>query len=261
MERDTAVKFLRRRCVFDPPLSADQAESIWQPVHQAVAGLERTVQCPIELPLSAEETRLAEEAARFFEANRVPHLQAIVKVDPFQLVAHQPSILMEQAAKYEPSVRDSAGWFSEAILAPLPRTMDLQIRLGPNILEAEVPHSEFGVFFDPEGRYTIQEHLRHVTVFQIPEVDRMMLWSGYHRSYARVMSTGLDPEKRPQLMVLTDKPFLDILSVPSEREVLCGPTPPLFSDFFDERLYLTVKVRRQKFQVRVRAECVGIDEE
>lgn len=45
-----------------------------------------------------------------------------------------------------------------------------------------------------------------------------------------------------------------------EREMLTGARPPLFGDFFDERFFIKVKLRKKRFELQIRGQIVAIDE-
>jgi hypothetical protein len=105
--------------------------------------------------------------------------------------------------------------------------------------------------------------MRYVTAWDLPGLSRTLLWAGYHRSYARIANTAPDANVRSLMMVLADVGTVDVFpSAPNGglRAILCGANPPLFGDFFDDRLCLTVNLRKKKYQVQVRANCVPLDD-
>ena len=86
----------------------------------------------------------------------------------------------------------------------------------------------------------------------------MMLWAGYHQSYACMLSTAPDAMDRSLVVTLTTD---GISGSPNhgKRKMLTGPRPPLFCDFFDARFFMNVKLRKRRFELRVRAELVPVD--
>jgi hypothetical protein len=91
----------------------------------------------------------------------------------------------------------------------------------------------------------------------------MMLWAGYHRSYARMLSIAPDAMDRSLVVALTKDADLKVSTGSpnhGERKILTGPRPPLFGDFFDARFFMNVKLRKRRFELRVRAELVPVDE-
>ncbi len=91
----------------------------------------------------------------------------------------------------------------------------------------------------------------------------MMLWAGYHRSYARMLSIAPDAIDRSLVVALTRDGVLKVLpGSPNhgELKMLTGARPPLFGDFFDARFFMNVRLRKRRFELRVRAELVPIDE-
>ena len=72
----------------------------------------------------------------------------------------------------------------------------------------------------------------------------MLLWAGYHRSYARMARAVPEAMVRSALMVLTTDGTLDTSpGAPDQglRAIICGDAPPLFADFLDDRLVMKVK--------------------
>jgi hypothetical protein len=71
-----------------------------------------------------------------------------------------------------------------------------------------------------------------------------------------------DAIDRSLLVVLTtDGDFLLSADSPNQglREMLRGPRPPLFRDFFDDRFVMKVKLRKKRFELQIRAQLVGIN--
>ena len=85
--------------------------------------------------------------------------------------------------------------------------------------------------------FGIQEFMKNATVNRFD--GRLWLWSGYHRSYARIANMAPDAIDRSLLVVrTTDGDFLVASNSPNQglRDMLRGRRPALFRDFFDERL-------------------------
>jgi hypothetical protein len=265
MPRDQAIAFLRGLCVFDPPLTEQQAESFWAPYNQNVAGLQRRVTTPEKLPLNAQEERWAAEAMNFYTNTlHVPNARGIIKIDPFSLVAHQNYVLTERATTYSARLQSATDWFNEAVKPSLPPPRNIQAFAMPNAMNIDLPHEEFTLGFNvPLSQFAVQENIRYVTAWEVQQFNRMFLWAGYHRSYARMVNVASDANVRSLLMVLADMGTVDVF--PGEpnggrRAILCGPNPPLFGDFFDDRLCAAVRLRKRRFQLQVRASCVSIDD-
>jgi len=65
------------------------------------------------------------------------------------------------------------------------------------------------------------------------------------------------------LMVLADSQVdaLPNTSLPFGKDIVIGATPPVFGDFLDPLMSVTLDLRRKKYQVQVRASLVAIDAE
>jgi hypothetical protein len=90
----------------------------------------------------------------------------------------------------------------------------------------------------------------------------MLLWSGYHRSYARALSAQPEGIEAPALVALAENvvaPPIAGSETPFDRLVR-GPRPPFFADFFDDRLFISVNLRRRRAQMRIRSEIAWIDD-
>lgn len=261
MERGPAVKYLREECVFDPPLTDLQAEELWQQKRQAVDGLgEQDCTAPVSLPLAPEEDRAARAFMQHFRRLGAQNIREVLKIDPMQLVTHQPYIVLDRVRQHAPHVSTSQGWIRECLSTTAPAPLQLQMRHGLNAVDALIPHGEFIFGFDPMRGFIIQELNKHVTVNAFNR--RLWLWSGYHRSYARIANMAPDAIDRSLLVVrTTDADFLVSSTSPNQglREMLCGLRPPLFRDFFDERLFMAVKLRKKRFELQVRAAVVPIN--
>jgi hypothetical protein len=266
MPKDQAVKFLREQCVFDPALTDQAAEDLWRPYSEQVGELQRSISIPERLALNPREREWAKEAMDFYtDTLKLTNVKGIIKVDPFGLIAHQSYILIERANAYAARLQSSTEWFNEAVKPSPPAPKNVQIFTGPNAMNVDLPHGEFTMAFDPSrSLYAIQENLRYVTAWEVEQFNRMFLWAGYHRSYARMVRAAPDANVRSLLMVLADVGTVDVF--PGEpngglRAILCGPNPPVFGDFFDERFFVTVRLRKKRFQLQVRASCVPIDDD
>lgn len=262
MERDAAVRFLRDECIFDPPLSEQDAENLWRPYREAVQNLPvREARAPERLPLDNPEREAAQRFLQEHHRRGATNILDVIKVDPFRLVVHQHQVVLDRAQDYADSLRTSAGWIAQSLPTRVPAQSQVQIQARPNTMDIRIPHAEFVFAFDPRGGFQIQELARHVTVTAFEE--RIMLWAGYHRSYARIATTAPDAIDRSLLVVLTtDGTFAVAPDSPNQglRDTLCGLRPPLFSDFFDERFFMRVQLLKKRFELRVRAKVVPINE-
>jgi hypothetical protein len=260
MQREVALSYLCRDCVEFPPFSEAEAESLWNEYRSRVAALPaRDAKSPERLRMTSEEK---DAAAKFLAPHRSnPHIQDVIKVDPMLLVIHQLYMIPERANPYMEQA-SSRSWCIRQCLAVRPsETRMLRGEFRRNSAEIEIPHREFAVNFFPGNSFAVEELAAHVSATEFG--NRMLLWAGYHRAYARTASVKLDAADRSLLVVLS-KDAEHILAPnspdPLLRAMLLGSRPPLFADFFDDHLYLKVKLRRKRFELRISASVQAVDE-
>jgi len=243
-------------------MTAEAADQTWIQYRDRVAALpDRDCRAPALLPLTADEQRLAENFMRFHRQHPQPSVREVIKINPMNLVTHQPHVLLEKAAEYARDASD-ATHFARHSLALAQGINNIQVLHGLNAMDIAIPHGEFAVAFDPATqRWGVLELARHisVTAFQ----NRMLLWAGYHRSYAFMERENPEGIERSLLVALTtDADFFVSQQSPNQglRAIVCGLRPPLFRDFFDDALFMPVNLKRKRFVLQVRAQCVGVDE-
>jgi len=257
-ERDDAVHILRSDCDFGAPLTEAEAEARWRPYRDRVEALPpRDSAAPPELLLD----QLEERAARQFMAHHrnSANILRVIKVDPMRLIAKQLIVVTERSERYRREVRTASGWLQKA-LDTTRQAHQIRANCGVMAMDLEVPHGEFVTAFNPNGTWEVQETARHVSVtgFQ----GRMMLWAGYHRSYARVSIMAPDAIDRSLVVALTtDGDFFVSQASPNQglRDTLCGLRPPLFADFFDDDFFMRIPLKRRRFVLQVRARTVPVD--
>src|SRR5437660_10864421 len=90
MDKDVAVRYLTPNCMFDPPITAEEAEAIWRPYRDHCEALpEREALAPARLPLSHEERQHATQFMAALSRMGPHNIQEIVKVDLSRVVVHQ----------------------------------------------------------------------------------------------------------------------------------------------------------------------------
>jgi hypothetical protein len=261
MDKDSAIQFLCDACIFDQPVSTAGAEALWDSYRSKVEAIpERDALAPKRLPITDfhESEAVNKFRQRFRGATNV--LDAI-RIDPMQLVVHQLYVIMDRSGSYGNKVDSRLKWIKNAVLcdglAP-----DLRFRTGRSAIDVEVPHAEYIFVCDPRTlKLAFPQLARHVSVTAFD--NRMVLTAGYHRTYARMESMPPDARDRSIVVPLTtDGDFLVSPASPNQgvREMLMGRRPPLFADFFDERLFIKVKLRKKRFELQIRGQIVAIDE-
>ena len=262
MDRDLAVKFLTEDCEFDPPLTKERAAELWAEFQARVTALPpRTVTAPARIPLTEQcEIDGKREFLRRFRA--AANVLDVIKIDPSNLIVHQLYVVTERSRQYEARVQTPNGWVRECLLGDGANSnVQLQIQSGMNLANVQLPHAEFSFSFAPQVGFQIQQFARHVTVTEFG--DRMLLWAGYHRSFARMASIAPDAIERSLVVALTtDGVFKVSPASPNqgEREMLTGDRPPFFGDFLDPRFFMSVPLRKKRFELQIRAQIVSIDD-
>lgn len=260
LPKESAVQFLTTECIFNEPMDSEQAERIWAQYHERVEALpERNCLAPQPIPLSREEQAIADNFMRSHRQN--VNVRGVIKINPLNLVTHQPHVNLNQCANYSHDAI-SAARYAKHSLAIAQGVHNLAIRAGLNLMDVDVPHGEFAFVFNQNaGQFQILELARHVSVTTFQ--NRMLLWAGYHRSYAFMANANPDGIERSLLVALTtDADFLVSPQSPNQglRAIVCGLRPPLFRDFLDANFFMEVNLKRKRWVLQVRAACVGIDD-
>jgi hypothetical protein len=262
IEKDSAVSILINDCIFDPPLSRDRAERIWQEYNQRVNAINMRIGgAPQRLPLDRHEQNAADTFIRFHrQRGHLGSIREVIKIDPMGLIAHQPIVVIDQAAKYTADATSAASYARHS-LGTAAGAHNLQLQGGLNAVDVALPHGEFAFFFNQQmGRFEVTELARHISVTEFQ--NRMLLFAGYHRSYARIERANIEGMDRSLLVALTtDGDFLLSTASPNQglRATLCGFRPPLLRDFFDPDFVMRVHLKRKRFVLQVRAQIVPID--
>jgi hypothetical protein len=259
LPKEAALQFLND-CVFNEPLTPERAEGIWSEHRDRVAALpERDCTAPVSLPLTREEKALADSFMQFHRQSA--NVREVIKINPLNLVTHQPYVNLDQSGKYRQDAINATRYAKHS-LAIAQGTHNMQVQAGLNMMDVQVPHGEFAFFFNQQmGQFQVLELARHISVtgFQ----DRMLLWAGYHRSYAFMDRANPEGIERSLLVALTtDADFLVSPQSPNQglRAVICGLRPPLFRDFLDRDLFMDVNLKRKRWVLQVRSACVGVDD-
>jgi len=263
MERDVALSYLCKDCVDSPPFSEAEAESLWNEYRALVSALpERAAKSPERLKLNSEEKDAAEKFLATHRQAADPHIKEVIKVNPMGLVIHQLTMTLDVAKPYMDQAA-ARSWCIRQCLAVRPReTKMLRGNFRRNGADIEVPHREFAANFVPGNTFGVEELAAHVSATEFG--DRILLWAGYHRAYARMASLKPDASDRSLLVVLSkdaDYILAPDSPEPELRATLLGARPPLFADFFDERLFLKVRLRRKRFELRIRASVEAVDDD
>jgi hypothetical protein len=94
LPKEAALQFLND-CVFNEPLTPERAEGIWSEHRDRVAALpERDCTAPVSLPLTREEKALADSFMQFHRQSA--NVREVIKINPLNLVTHQPYVNLDQ---------------------------------------------------------------------------------------------------------------------------------------------------------------------
>ena len=264
MQRDVALSYLCKDCADLPPYSETEAESLWNEYRAVVGALpERAAQSPERLNLTSAEKDAAE---KFLAPHRLAgnsHIRDVIKVDPMGLVIHQLYMTLNIAREYMDHAT-ARSWCIRHCLTVRPNESKmLQGNFRRNSAEIEIPHREFAVNFEPGNTFGIEELAAHVSATEFG--DRTLLWAGYHRAYARAAASLKAAAVDRSLLVVLSRDADHILAPdspePELRTMLLGPRPPLFADFFDERLFLKVRLRKKRYELRLKASVEAVNDD
>jgi len=259
MDKEQALKFLLEDCLFSDPLTFSAAEEVWNLHKTSVESLPREAPPGVQkLSLSAADLK----AARKFRSWH-PDAESVidfVRLNPMDLVVHQLWVSIDIAGSYRDKVTPDK-WLYTALLDP-PSDSRLQWRRDDNAVIFDLPHSEFILAGPalPSGELRVSEAQGFVTVAF--HVGHALLMSGYHRTFACAQRT-LDVENAPRGVLFGVSNQLEAMGSMADdvRSMMDGPRPPRLGDFFDDRLFLPVTLRRRRYQLRIRYEVAEIEEE
>src|SRR6266478_2630508 len=251
MTKKEALAFLTGEIL--PPLGEKEAIKLWESYCQRVAALgNRGCQKPANAAHNLKEKLAADRIVKASRKNGERNVKGLIKVDPLNLVVHQLRIFEERAEPYVDLVSDPITKV-KTCLPPLPVGRQLPTKRVGGKTIIELPHGEFRIVPGPNKKLEIQELAHHVAINAFD--DRLLLWAGYHRTYAVTLASQANPEEIERLVpaVLTtdaDDAFLCALAGFSEkRDMVRGACPALFRDFFDPDLCLSINLRKQRRQI------------
>lgn len=258
MDREQALKFLLEDCLFSAPLTLAIAGEIWEFHKTIVENL------PPEEPLSLRKLPLSAadlKAARKFRSWHADAESVIdfVKLNPMDLVVHQLWASSDIADGYRDKVAPDK-WLYTALLDP-PSDSGVKWRREADMIVFDLPHSEFFLSgpAQPSGEMRVSEAQGFVTVAF--HADRALLLSGYHRTFA-CAQRALDVENAPRGVLFGVSNQLAAMGSTADEvlRMMEGPRPPRIADFFDDRLFLPVTLRRRRYQMRIHYQVFETEE-
>ena len=259
MEREQALKFLTEDCLFATPLTLAITTEIWESSKAIVESLPAADPLQIHpLPLSAADLKAARKFRNLHP--NAQHIADFVRLNPMDLVVHQLWISTAIAERYRDNVTPDK-WLQTALLDPLSNSRLNATREGDTIT-FDLPHAEF--FLDgptgPQQQMRIAEADGFITVSF--HANRALLVRGYHRTFAcaQYIREAVNAP-RGVLFGLSNQ----LATIGSEaddiRRTMESPRPPRVADWFDDRLFLPVALRRRRYRIRIQCELSEIADE
>lgn len=248
-EREQAISYLRSDCFFDPPWTDEQAGLAWAQYRGRVESLpERAFHQPERFPIPANQRQLVDE---FLQRLRGPEVLDVLKVNPMELVAYQFYVVTDRANHHHQQPLD---WARKFLVIDRP-TSQLPIRVEEGTIKVNLPHAEHMIGLQPDGAFRIQQGGGFVSSVEIE--GRLILKAGYHRSFAFSRAVMNEPEARDRSVLValtrTVPPQLaPDFSHQGLRTTVLGSRPPLFSDFFNCDLAMTVRLLKKRWEMHLK---------
>jgi len=265
-------------CIFNPPLTKKNAIALWKGYRDKVEAIPpRTPHNPTQLqPTADEATAIGEHTRRMNAGPFRQQFCGVIKVDPAELVIHQYHVITERAEQYAQEMAGDTTRINHCLGVGLAFTGTLVPRwVGLKRSVIDLPHSEFKPVPVPGG-FTFKEWDRYITVVPCPAKDRLLLWAGYHRSYALLalcQAGGDAAGAAPLLTVMTGmldaEAFFKGSARVAVRDAVLGQKPAFLSDFLDPDLFICVNLRKKRAEGRIdlikptklRGSVVQVDDE
>lgn len=268
---DKAIHFLMNDCVFDPPLTESDARALWRTYYDRAAAMPTRPPLAIMSQAMTGEEKMHAASFKNFLNQRKPHdIIDVVKVEIPNLVVMQYVVVTEKADDYRGKVSSDKDW-RKAILPTVAnpaRALPLSIyQEGLNTKATyDLPHGEFRFQHAPGGIFGAGELLRHVTVTEFG--GRMGLLAGYHRTFAKFLSTPTAAVP-VMLVALAKNTFVSPAPVSAAPGVIAanagldafGERPAYFSDFFTDDFFIDVDLKKKRWQLQVVATNIAIDDQ
>jgi hypothetical protein len=255
MPRTEALDFLLNKCVFDTPLQEAEALTIWNGYKEKGAALgSRKCTIPDRQKLSMPE-KIAVSKLKKNPPKMQDRLHDVLKIDPNRCVIHQFYVVTERSAAYV-SMMTTTRPRIKFCFGQDQQVPTIEDRGALRIIR--LPHFEYDLEQRPLPNGTtnlnLQEWPRLIVAVELK--DRLLLWGGYHRTYALLSQAEPDGLVAPPLVSLitnrvVDAFFSNASTRPEVRDGVLGDRPAFFCDFFDDDLCMRVQLRKQERQVRI----------
>jgi hypothetical protein len=256
MDEAEAISYLRNHCWFDPPLTIPQAKALWDEYHQKVIALpeRRNIPAPTTAAIPGAHQSLVRN---FLSRHRGPEVTGVINVDPKGLVVYQLYVVTERADAH---ALDATSWPEKTLVIDRPATQ-MPIRQEDDALKINLPHAEHMVGVQPDGAFRFLQGGGFVSVVSV--ASRMLLKAGYHRSFAFSRAVMNEPEAKDRcelaaVTVSLPPPLMPTFPHQGLRTTVLGSRPPLFADFFDVDLAMSVRLRKKRWEAHIK--IVAVDD-
>jgi hypothetical protein len=254
MPQQEAIKTLSN-CVFPEPMSQERMIELWQGYRAKVEALNRIYQPPTQEKMSfAEKSRVRKflHKAKGLPIGR--YIVRALKVNPSQLLIHQFMVVTERAESYGNKMMNATVRARYCLgIGMDERHKIVEVRNGAKTI-LRLPHYEFEVSARPGG-FNISEMGRFISA--VDANGRLLLWAGYHRTYAVFDQMTPDADGMAPLVILmkdvrdADRLLGAASDRPLVRDDLLREIPPVFADFFDADLFMEVDLLKQRREVHI----------
>jgi hypothetical protein len=259
MPREDAIKHLTEESL-EPLFDARNAAEIWAEYRRRVEELpQREALAPERLSLTTDEQGLRSAFLRKHQG--APTIQDVIKIDPRRCVALQLSVITDRAEMYAATTKSAQHKARHCLGSDQNQAVSLTITPAVNAIRVALPHAEFTLAVAPNGSLVFQQLARHISVSAFD--NRMLLFAGYHRAFALSALHNPDAIERSLVVALTTDaaPLLSSDS-PNQtvREMVRGLRPPLFADFFDDCLFMSLRVRKRRPELWIQPQIKWFDD-
>lgn len=248
------MQFLLDKCVFDPAMTQARAAELWGAYREKVTALpKRALGVPEFLQFNKREA-IAVQDFRKSPRHILDKIHGVVKIDPRKLVLHQFYVVTERSEEYAKRMHNDKQRIKHCL------GLDVQTpETSQNgaVTTVKLPHWEYDLHegIAPNGQkvLNIVEWPRFMAA--VNTGDRLLLWGGYHRTYAFLSQTEPEGPEEPPLVTLITSPASDAFfsatsARPAVRDSVLSDCPALFEDFLDANLFMEVSFRKQRREIR-----------
>jgi len=253
MGQDEAVSCLLDHCTFDPAIDREEAARLWTAYHKRVEALPvRNPQPPARLQIPAGSRG---HVTDFLRRHRGTEVSDVININPLDLVVYQLQVVTDRANHHH---NQAGSWSRKTLVIDRPAAQ-LPVRVEGDTIKFTLPHAEH-MFVFQNGAFQIQQGAGFVSVVDLG-AGKLLLKAGYHRSFAFARAAMNEPDAKDkcELVALTTSlPPQLLASAPHQglRTTVFGSRPPLFSDFFDADLAMTVKLHKKRWEAQLRIAAI-----